>query len=1030
MNKLASLLFCLILSASGIALAGNHKPIKIIKHHKDPSADSVQKITLQGATEITYQATSVVQTLEQILNSIAFNDNTPSETAGYINNSFTPNQRSRVFTSNTIIIESDLDPKFTQGAGKNKDLQADKYLNDFDLAYEKTADFSIKFTNIKVSNVKKTDHIYVRVLFDANFGSKYKPTGATYPTRQREALVRMEPQGKKKWTALIEGISYYDPAVPIDSKDHNLQVVSDTASTTSSTSVALTDEDIRKETLRILKEKDELAKKDAAQFDAFVSTGDNYRKTKQYSDAMEAYKKAESINALNPPLEKKILETKKLLEQNTYEYWKIKGDKAVVDREFKTAIKSYNTAISLRPSESAALQPTVSKWSKFVAVISKPESLLADGNFDNAIDECEKVLNSENKEDKKKGITQYPELLLIEGKAYQKKAESKSDDSYMDKALKFYNKAIDNFTNFKAALLTRENFYENIKPNLGLAINDYEALITNELDESPDKAIYVAAKGKLKDKQRGADWPKSSIADYNVAISLSRNIATIRDTVLGKRDAQFYYVKGELQYRTDMNAEAAISLDSAVTINPKFANALFFRGLNFVKLNNNASAGLDFAKAEANGLDPVHTATVDSISFEYFRKGRELSTKHDFANADSSFDNALKIRPCNSNAIHGKAEMRLITANELFAKKDTTNGILKYKESIDLNTQALGCKKDYSDADFKAGIAHSQLKEYDLAITSFTHAIKSDEKNAPAVVERGKTYLIQHKYPKALEDFTASVKLYGEVFDVVRKGNDRARLTLITDSLSTAYQLKGKAQYLNKDYAAAIETLGQSDNLVQSPGNNEANYYLGLVYLNQPQKDLSRAIRSFDDAIKVKADFHYFYSNGIANHANKNYVVAINHFTQAIQLDTANDLRNTYYLRGLSNFKNRDYPNALADFDKYSKFSYAKNDTSFFVDYGITQLLSGQDTAANKNLTYALSKSKNNAIALYGTGCYYAKTNEPFKALDSFKNAFATHQLTKDFVKMMEEALLQDFLNDKSSKTNYKKMKSDGFSSN
>lgn len=1028
MNKSAGLLFCLLISASGFALAGTHKPVKINKHHKVSDADSLQKITVQAVAEIKYQATSAVQTLEGILNSIAFNDNTPSETAGYITNSYTPNQRSRVFTSNTIIIESDLDPKFTQGAGKNKDLQADKYLNDFDLAYEKTADFSIKFTNLEVSNPKKTDHIYVRVKFTSAFGSKYKSTGEVYPARQREALVRMEPQGKKHWTALIEGLSYFDPAVPIDSKDHDMEVVSsDTAANSAGTVAKITQEDINRETLKVLQEQEALKKKDAAQFDVFVAAGDNYRKTRQFAEAMESYKKAETINPLSPPLEKKILETKKLLEQNTPEYWKVRGDKAALDRDFKNAIKDYNTAISLKPSESATLQPKVTEWSKIVATISKPQAMLDNGEYDNALQECEIVLKAEKKADKTLP-TKFPELYLIEGKAYQKKAEAKADDSYNDKALTNYTKAIDNFTNYKAAHLARENFYENIKPNLGLAINDYEALITNELDDSPEKAIYVAAKGKLKDKQRGTDWPKSSIADYNVAISLSRGIATIKDTVLGKRDAQFYFIKGELQYRTDMNAEAAISLDSAVIINPKFANALFFRGMNFVKLNNYASAGVDFAKAEANSLDPVHTATVDSLSFEFFRKGRELSAKHDFASADSSYDNSLKIRPCNSNSIHGKAEMRLITANELFAKKDTANGILKYKESIELNTQALGCKKTFSDADYKAGVAHRQLKEYDQAITNFTQAFKNDDKNIQAIVERGKTYQIQQKYSKAIDDFNIAIKLSNDLFEVVRKGNDRARLLVVTDSLSTAYQLKGKAQYSNKDYTGAIETLGLSLN--QAPVNYEALYYSGLVYLNQPQRDLSRATRYFDDAIKNKPDYRFYYANGLANYYNKNYLVSINHFSDAIRLDSGNEARNKYYMRGLAYFKNKDNANALADFDAYNKYSYAKNDTSFFADYGVTQLLSGQDTAAFKTLSYALSKSKTNAMALYGVGCYYAKTNEPYKALDSFKSAFSTHQLTKDFVKQMEEALLQEFLADKSNKSNYKKMKSDGFSSN
>ena len=195
-------------------------------HNKRLNLDTIKvaNITLKTAEEIKYQAELVVQTLESVLNNITFNDNTQSELNSYIKNSYTPNQRNRVFYSNKIIIEDDINPKFN--LGKNRDLRADDYLNLLDLTYEKTADFSIKFTNIKSSNVKKTNYIYVRVKFESNFNSKYKVDESTYSTREREALVRMEPLGTKKWNAFIEGISYYNPSKPIESKDNDLPIAS------------------------------------------------------------------------------------------------------------------------------------------------------------------------------------------------------------------------------------------------------------------------------------------------------------------------------------------------------------------------------------------------------------------------------------------------------------------------------------------------------------------------------------------------------------------------------------------------------------------------------------------------------------------------------------------------------------------------------------------------------------------------------------------------------------------------------------
>ena len=223
-----SFLFILLLSISGNTYGAKLK-----------SGDTVRSETIsnQAATEIKYQAESVVHTLEAVLNSITFNDNSPSETANYINSSFTPNLRNRIFFNENIIIEDDINPQFE--LGKNRDLEVKSYLNELDLNYQKTPDFSIKFSNIKSSDVKKTNHIFIRVMFDCTFGSRYKINGKVYPMRHREALIRMEPDGKKKWNAFIEGISYYNPASPIDSKDHDMIVSDD--------NVAATDDDASKE---------------------------------------------------------------------------------------------------------------------------------------------------------------------------------------------------------------------------------------------------------------------------------------------------------------------------------------------------------------------------------------------------------------------------------------------------------------------------------------------------------------------------------------------------------------------------------------------------------------------------------------------------------------------------------------------------------------------------------------------------------------------------------------------------------------
>ncbi len=246
MNRVICLIASLLIATiSGYCLTVNSKNRNLVKYNKSVFVDSIQKekITSQSVAEIKYQATTVVQTLELILNSITFNDNTTSELEAYIANSYAPNHRSRVFYNQNIIIEDDINPNYN--LNNSKDVTADKYLRDLDLSYEKTSDFSIKFCNFIVSEVKKTDHMFVRVKFESRFGSKFKTGNSTYQIRQREALVRVEPVGKKRWNAYIEAISYYNPNLPIESNDHNL-AVTDFDNNLISNNISLNEDDLSK----------------------------------------------------------------------------------------------------------------------------------------------------------------------------------------------------------------------------------------------------------------------------------------------------------------------------------------------------------------------------------------------------------------------------------------------------------------------------------------------------------------------------------------------------------------------------------------------------------------------------------------------------------------------------------------------------------------------------------------------------------------------------------------------------------------
>jgi hypothetical protein len=301
---LSTLCFLLTVSSS---FAANYRTPKFPNH--TAGDDSLKdKVSLGNAYEIGYQAVSVVQVLESLLNSVTFNDNTQTELMGYINNSYTPGQRARVFYSKTTILEDDINPKFD--LQKNRDINAEKYLNDLDLAYEKTPDFTIKFSNFVVSDIKKKNYIYINVKFDETFGSKFKADGTPYPVRTRIAEVRAERHGKKKWDAYIVGIRYYDPNQPITSTDNAIPVVN---SDTVAKPMVFNEAQVEAAMGDMVKDKMRDSKKEEEQFAGYMTSGDSLFKSKQYLAALEFYIKGEAIKPLSPIVYRKILKTKRIL---------------------------------------------------------------------------------------------------------------------------------------------------------------------------------------------------------------------------------------------------------------------------------------------------------------------------------------------------------------------------------------------------------------------------------------------------------------------------------------------------------------------------------------------------------------------------------------------------------------------------------------------------------------------------------------------------------------------------------------------
>lgn len=180
------------------------------------------KLTDKDVQEIQSKAKGNITELENLMNFVTFNATSTTEIQSVIERSYTASSNNHLFFNRKVVIEDDLTPGFNKD--NTKDLETDKYLNTLDVYYEKTSEPSIHFTNVQVSNVKKKDYLYVKVVFDSKFDSKFKKSSVVYTTKQRMAIIRADKIGYS-WQTRIIGITFYDPFKPITSTENDVVVI-------------------------------------------------------------------------------------------------------------------------------------------------------------------------------------------------------------------------------------------------------------------------------------------------------------------------------------------------------------------------------------------------------------------------------------------------------------------------------------------------------------------------------------------------------------------------------------------------------------------------------------------------------------------------------------------------------------------------------------------------------------------------------------------------------------------------------------
>ncbi len=266
--------------------------------------------------------------------------------------------------------------------------------------------------------------------------------------------------------------------------------------------------------------------------------------------------------------------------------------------------------------------------------------------------------------------------------------------------------------------------------------------------------------------------------------------------------------------------------------------------------------------------------------------------------------------------------------------KEQIDAIGEYAESIDFG----GFKEEKAKEFFIKGQAFWKTLDIQEAIDAYTEAIKIYPNYADALRERGKIQFMIAKYPKAIADLNAFLKLKPNVTEIITyRGMAYAGLAAeILDSemnrslaeenagnglddLNKVIGLEPKnVQAINSrgrlylDFSLYKEAIADFKSVI----NLDKNYYPAYSNLGSAlfYSGENTGFTEFEQAIKLYSGYaETYYNRGTVHRSFLNYDKAIEDFTKALK---ENGMNPKYYnARGMAYFGKGDGVNAVKDFD-------------------------------------------------------------------------------------------------------------------
>ncbi|MDR2095351.1 MAG: tetratricopeptide repeat protein [Treponema sp.] len=185
------------------------------------------------------------------------------------------------------------------------------------------------------------------------------------------------------------------------------------------------------------------------------------------------------------------------------------------------------------------------------------------------------------------------------------------------------------------------------------------------------------------------------------------------------------------------------------------------------------------------------------------------------------------------------------------------------------------------NADFfnSRGLTFHELKEWEIAISDYTEAIKLNPENAVYFNNRRNTFHAIKEWDKAISDFIEAVK---------------------QDHQNAAYKNMLSAAKSEAGKNANIPATGSTE--TNRPIPNDSDAYISRGNALQEKGDINGAIADYNEAIRLNPNDARFYSNRGLAYLFKSDERAVTDFETALKLDPGNAKRQENFTRAKNAF--------------------------------------------------------------------------------------------------------------------------------